>query len=514
VPEHLRALLVILALAAVAFAFAKKSACALACSPVDFERRRNLWFLITLAAFLAHSFWLYITITAGILLWAFGREPRKFALFFFLLFALPRISSPVPGLGVVNYFFEMDYLRLLALTVLLPTYFSLLSQSGVERFGRWLPDKLIAAYIVLDCALMLIYGTLTTTLRNGVFHGFIEIFLPYYVASRSLRNIEDFRDALMAFVIAALPLSAILVFEFARTWLLYASLEWALGVNWGWSFYLTRDGSLRALATTGHSVVAGYLVAVAIGFSLYLSKLVPDKTSMALGLGLLCAGLVAPITRGPWVGAAGILLVFIATSPARARVLARLVGLAALAVPLVLVSGVAEKIVAYLPFVGSVDAENVVFRQRLAQASFEVFLQNPILGSYDYLRTDTMEALRGPDGQIDMVNVYAIVGLGKGLVGLSLFVGFFGTIAYAIYRGMRSVRDTNEELYTLGRALLATLVGIMLVIGTASPVLFIPVVYWSVAGLGVAYAAMLERAMAPRRERGANFQPAAVRAST
>ena len=69
-PEHLRALIVILVLASAVFAFAKAPACAVACTRVDFERRRNLWFGVTFAAFLAHNFWIFIAIAAVLLLFA------------------------------------------------------------------------------------------------------------------------------------------------------------------------------------------------------------------------------------------------------------------------------------------------------------------------------------------------------------------------------------------------------------------------------------------------------------
>ena len=59
-PEHLRALAFILVLATAVFIFARTPACAMACAGKDFERRRNLWFGLTLAAFLSHNFWVYL----------------------------------------------------------------------------------------------------------------------------------------------------------------------------------------------------------------------------------------------------------------------------------------------------------------------------------------------------------------------------------------------------------------------------------------------------------------------
>jgi hypothetical protein len=58
-PEHFRALIVILFLASVVFLLARRPATDLI--PLsDYKRRRNLWFLLTVLAFASHSFWLYL----------------------------------------------------------------------------------------------------------------------------------------------------------------------------------------------------------------------------------------------------------------------------------------------------------------------------------------------------------------------------------------------------------------------------------------------------------------------
>lgn len=82
--------------------------------------------------------------------------------------------------------------------------------------------------------------------------------------------------------------------------------------------------------------------------------------------------------------------------------------------------------------------------------------------------------------------------LKSGLIGLALFAGFFITIALGIYKSFRSFPDRDAESLRLGRALLATLVGVMLTITTVSNISVIPVVYWSLAGLGVAYIQMVQ----------------------
>lgn len=500
-PVHLKALVVILILATVVFTFAKAPACALASTTGDFERRRNLWFGITLAAFLAHSFWIYIVAVAFLLLLTLPREPNKLAMFFFLLFAVPTFEAPITGLGVIQHLFTIHYIRLLALVVLFAAFLYLQKQPDTERFGRTLSDKLIAGYIILQFLLMLTVSTFTNSLRIGVFYAFIDVFLPYYVASRSLKNIEGFRDALMAFVTAAMVLSIIAAFEVTRHWLLYANVDDALGTPSSHSIYLERgqSGVLRASASTGHAIPLGYAIAVALGFFLYLRKSVRNPLAWALGLALLLAGLAAPLSRGPWVGAAVMFLVFLATGPSPVRRLLQVGLLGIVIVPILLTTSLGDKFIALLPFVGTVDEFNVNYRQRLLAIGIQVIMQNPFFGAYGFFLSPEMQELKYGNGMIDLVNTYLGIGLASGLVGLSLFLGFFIAAAIGIFNGMRKLSDRNSELYLLGQALLSTLLGILVIIFTTSSISVIPVIYWSVAGLGVAYARMLVALKAPAK---------------
>ena len=513
-PAHLKALIVILGIASVVFFLAKVPACAMAMTEKDFARRRNLWFAITLAAFLAYNFWVYIVVAAVLLLFALPREPNKFAMFLFLLFAVPTIPAKISGLGIVEHFFAIHYVRLLALAVLLPAFLQLWKRPESEPFGRLLPDKLVAAYLILQFALTVSDNSLTQTLRHGAFYAFIDVFLPYYVASRSLRNPQEFRDALMAFVVAALVLSAIGIFEYAKQWLLYKELEATLGAErWGYGNYTLRGESLRAIGTTGQPIVLGYVVVVAMALYLYLRKLVPSAILWSLGLLLLVGGLIAPVSRGPWVGAAAMLLAFAALGPTPIRGLVKLGLAGALVFAMLMMSPVSEKVIDLLPFVGTVEEHNITYRQRFVEVSIDMVMQNPLFGYRNYVDLVEMDELK-PQGLLDTLNVFLTVALGSGLVGLTLFAGFFLSVAVVIFRGMRSELDRNGELYLLGRALLAALAGIVVIINTVSPILFIPVIYWSMAGLGVAYACMLARLRTPADVRSTGLRAGFARMKT
>src|SRR5688500_2482720 len=133
-PEHLKALVVVLAAAIAVFAIAKAPACSVATAAKDFDRRRNLWMVLTLTAFLSHSFWLCLALAGAWVVVAMHNEHNKLAMFFLVLFAIPPITADVPGMGVVNYLFVVDYVRLLALLILFPAYLQLRKEPATVPF--------------------------------------------------------------------------------------------------------------------------------------------------------------------------------------------------------------------------------------------------------------------------------------------------------------------------------------------------------------------------------------------
>ncbi len=472
-PEHFRALIVILFLASVVFLLARRPATDLI-PLADFKRRRNLWFLLTVLAFVSHSFWLYLGAGAVILLIAGRREHNPMALFYMLLFLIPPASVQVPGFGVVNYLVDLNHIRLLTLCVLLPAALQLSRQAGTLRFGRTWADKLLAAGLVLMSVLYLRETTPTDTLRQALYL-YVDVFLPYYVASRGLRQISDFKDAMLAFVLTSFVMALIAVAEYVRHWLLYSALVDAMGVPWSMSGYLSRGGALRASVTTGQAIALGYVMSVAIGLFLFVQGYVQRPLHKAMGALLLAAGLFAPLSRGPWIGVVVIVVVFIALGKGAVKRLALLGAAGMLALPLLTIVPGGEKVLDLLPFIGNLEKENITYRERLMDNSWIV-----------------IQMIQG-EGIIDIVNTYINLALRVGLVGLGLFVAFFAVVLRGIRRAMLSFADKDDERRQLGRVLLATLIGILVIIFTVSSITFIPVVYWSIAGLGVAYIQMVRR---------------------
>ena len=319
-----------------------------------------------------------------------------------------------------------------------------------------------------------------------------------------MKNLQEFREAALAFVLAAMLMALIAVFELAKHWLLYSDLIRSLGLSRAMTGYVGRSGLLRATASAGHPIALGYVMAVAIGFYLFLQRSISFKHAKRLGLALLLAGLAAALSRGPWVGALVLVIVYIATGRYAVKRLTLLAFIGALSLPVLSILPGGEKILNLIPFIGQTEERNIDYRSRLIETSLVVIERNLWFGSVDYLDTPEMESMRQGQGIIDIVNTYIQVALETGLIGLALFIGIFASVLLGIRRSMNSIGDKDSDEYQLGRALFATLAGALLIIFTVSSIAIIPIVYWSLGGLGVAYAELVKKS---KRKAGSHFAP-------
>ena len=493
-PEYLRALVVVVCLAAPTLWLLRQPALAFGIAPADYQRRRNVWLALTVLSFLAHSFWIYLAVAAWMLALAGAKDGHRLGLYLFVLFAIPPFWQEVPGFGVVNYLVEMTHARLLALVVLLPAYLQLRARPGTPGFGSMWADRFLLGYLLLQIGLQGMVDTATNTMRFA-FYTFVDVFLPFYVASRSLRDLEACRDALASLLVAALVMAPIAAFEYAKHWLLFATVPGALGVQFGMGNYLSRGDSLRALASTGHSIILGYVMAIAIAFYGYAHAFLSNRRVAALLLGVLLIGLYAPVSRGPWMGAAAGFVLMLLTGPNK---MSRIGKVIAIGIPVAVglaFSPFGEKLIDLLPFVGTVDDFNVTYRQRLFEVSMQVMWLHPVFGSFDYLSAPVMQEMVQGEGIIDMVNTYLSIALSYGLVGLGLFVAVFLAAVFGVARGIW-LHASGSEMQDLGRALLAAMVGVLITIATVSSILIVPTVYWVLAGLCSGYGVLAARARA------------------
>lgn len=486
--NNLKALLVVLFLATSVFMIVKPIALRFM-AEADFARRRNLWLVLTATAFASPNIWLFMLIAMPLLAWGSGKDGNPLAFYIvFMNIVPPTINIQIPTAGTgINELFEMNGYRMLAFSVLFPAAWRLSSSSGKPGLGRL--DFLLLAYIALQLILLMPHESITNTMRRG-FLVISEVFLLYYVATRTCNNRRALIDAVASFCLICAVYAPVSQFETLKGWMLYGGL----GSQWGDHIrfvYLFRADSLRAQVSAGNSIPFGYMMAIAFGFWLYLGSRASLKSRafFYLGCGWMWIGLLAAYSRGPWLTAMVILFSYLALSPRGASKLIKAMLVAGIASGLLLVSPIGDRIIDNLPFVGTVDAENVSYRQQLLETSWRLILQHPFFGSPSFLAQ--MEHMRQGQGIIDLVNVYVVVALYYGLVGLAVFMSVFLGAMWKAYCRARSLASTDPELSLLGVNLLACMLGTLLMMGTAglSPVM--KNMFYLLASLAAAYAYMV-----------------------
>ena len=501
-PLNVRALIVVLGIGALAFHYAKPIALRY-CAPAEFARRRNLWFVLTMAGFLLPGFWLFVLIAAPLLLWAGRKDSNPIALYLLLMHVIPPLSVEIPVVGIKELF-SVDMYRLLAMTVLLPAAlrFRHSRDDSPGRYPRFM-EFLLVAYGLMQVVLFVrpdvpdplqYHNSITTGLRTAFLY-LIDAYLLYYVASRTATDRRRLKDCLAAFVIACLVMAPVAVFEGLKHWALYAGLQSSLGADL-MRQYNFRGGSLRAVASSGHSLALGYLLAVALGFWLYLRRdetrsWVRSAAPIILGLGLIFA-----YSRGPWAGAVVIFLTYALLGRESGKsgflkmlILSAVVGAAILASPL------GNRIVSVIPFVGKPQSTtNVLYRERLAERSMQMIDAHPFFG--DQNAYPELSDLRQGEGIIDFVNTYAYVAVFYGLVGLFCFAGFMVIGLARTYRRSRSVRN-DAELAHLGNSLVATMLGTLAMIASCSFIYGYAQMFYLLAGMAAAYVRVVQTEAVP-----------------
>src|SRR5216684_425581 len=318
----LKELIYVLIITAIIFRLAKPLAL-LFITPDDFSRRRNVWYALTATAFLSPSFWLFAVVAIPIMAIAGRKDSNPGALYLMLFQVIPPIEVPVPMIGM-PYLFEIDNCLLLSFCVLTPAALRIIRSKDKARVqGFELMDFCLLAYGFLTAILYvhtqtpdggLYPGSITESLRRG-FVFFFSTYIPYFSISRASSSRRVFADSMATFCLNCAMLAAIAAFESARGWLLYGEMPDRWGYGFSFTSYVVRGTSLRAMASTGHSMSLGYLLVVAFGLWLYLQTRVDSKRSRIGVTALLWSGLLAAYTRGAWIGAVFVYFLFAALRP-------------------------------------------------------------------------------------------------------------------------------------------------------------------------------------------------------
>jgi O-antigen ligase len=450
-----------------------------------------LWLGSTAAAFLSHNYWLFAFIVIIIIKLRSGGEPSsKISAYICLLILLPTLSQEIPGFAGIRYFFSLSVPRLLSIFILLPLF---LSQRNKDKaFLRMPGDKLFALYLLVNILITSRNGELTNILRSN-FYLFTDMFLPYYAASRSLSNFIDFKKVAYAILVAVSICALIALFEVVRSWHLYSPINHTLDITQRFGAYSFREGFLRATGPFSDSIVLGYVLTIGLGMGLAISSSLKNKKYILLLLALYVVGLLATASRGPWVGAIILFLLFIIQSRNKTKLISKGILASIVFLPFALFTTAGQKIIQLLPFIGESGTGSITYRQDLFDKSLIVIQRHPFLGSNTYLETPEMLSLIQGQGIIDIVNSYIRIALNSGIIGVSLFILFFLTLLGKLYSTQKIIPRKSPELHQYSSALIAIMSSMLLIIATVSSVDIVDTLYWFMAGMLSAYIVFLKQ---------------------
>lgn len=464
-------------------------------SEIDFNRRRNVWLILSVVVFLSPNFWLFVLLAAPLLAWAGRKDANPLALYLLLMQAAPAVPVNVPMIGI-NGLLELDYYRLLSFCVLIPAAWRLRRSKEKDRNrGFTGMDVLLLGYGVLQVLLYVapdshghaIFQDSPTNMLRRAFLFFLDIYVLYYVAGRSCNGRRTIVEAMAAFCVSCLLMASLGIFESVRHWLLYADVAVRWANDWSLGFYSIRNGILRAQVAAVHPIVLGYLLAIAFGFWLYLRSDVKELRAGVFVVILLGLCLLATFSRGDWFGAAVIYFGFAALGTRAFSGVLKAAVVAVLVLGILFASPIGERIIQVLPFMGgSVDSDSLLYRERLLTRTWELFQLHPFFG--DRLVYLDLEDLRQGGGIIDFVNTYAQITLYYGLAGLSLFLGSILLAFSKAYGRARGMKHSDPEFALVGTSLVACLLGTLVMIASSSFIGAFVLMFYVLIGLAAAYA--------------------------
>jgi len=495
-PVNIRALIVVAGLSGLVFLWLYQAK-VLPVRAQELRRWGVAWLLVTTAGFLVPNYWLFMLVLGVICFAAASKAPdRKLAFYFFLLPAMPMMQQQVPAFGLVNYLFTLNYARLLSFVVLLPLVLSVTMGTKAKRIHSLPTDKYIAAYCLVAFALSFRSTTLTDSFRT-LFNLLLDIALPYFAVTRGVVTKEGFVRVFAAIAASGAALAVIGIFESIKGWIVYGPLA-ANPPGSLISHYMFRAGFMRAATTIVHPILYGYFQMICLGCLLAIKPLIKPKVIQLALAGLFLLAVLCSFSRGPWVGAAVVLLVYAYLARNSLAALAPLLMGAFLVLGVMSMTSVGQQILDYLPFIGSVREDTIGYRQQLLANGLDVFWRSPLFGSSTFMQTNEMEAMRQGEGIIDIVNAYLGEGLTYGFAGLIPFVGLPLSALWQLWKTMKSSKRRDPAWHQIHRALFATIVGMVVVFVTTSTGDRALQYYWCVAGLASAscYAYRRENATA------------------
>lgn len=439
-PENIRALIVILFLSSAFIYFFRPIAAKLGYVK-DYRALSIHWYVVNITSVITGNYWLFLLFVTAYL-WLTqpsGRSEKTWLTYLFIGFIMPPLVEVIPPAFGINKFGSMTWYRFLVIVLLIPYLLRLKARGEFKWLGHY-SDKFVVGYVLLVVILTATRSpSVTDTLRETVFE-VIDVVIPYYAVSRGIKNTEDVKALFFSCCVIVGIASLLALFELVKSWHVYESVsQYLLSETGKITAYKYRAGLLRASVAYG-SIPLGYIVSLGF-FMLYFFY--PKERSLKINVifALIGLGLLASLSRGPWVGFIGAIFVLAFLQ----KRMTKLLLLSLLGSLIIIVSPAGDKFISLLPGVGT-DAEGTIsYRQNLLITSLDVAQDNLLFGDGTYKDNPKMQHLIQGEKIIDVVNTYVQVGLEFGLVALVCFIGFLVFPAFKLYQLSKRTRRTPEE---------------------------------------------------------------------
>jgi len=459
--------------------------------------------LIILVAYFSSNIWLFFAISFILInIFCHPSMPaiEKLQQYAVLLPLLPiNFIYRIPFPGEPEQLFTINYVRMLNLFILLPIFFDLVIKKKEKIIGSRL-DEYVLTFFLFMFIINFRDTSFTNASRMG-FYIFLDYFLLYFVISRSLREVGQFRKIFNSMGFIALILAIMAIFETFKHWHMYHALGGLMNIDLPRAyFYKVRLGWLRAAGPFIFAPPLGLFFCMMTGILIFLEYFSPKskKYIFDLLILLLFYAMSCTISMGSLVSYMVLLAVFILIAARNAKMRLLKLTILVLAFIFSVYHPLIVSAVSGLKKIGSLDkketemVKSIKFRYNLSGMSLKLLKRTSLTGSSNYIDASELSEVRKYggvllNGKIDIANTYLMISFRFGTVGILLFLWIFIFILFKLYKIF--TRESNEERSMLGKVLFSTILSYMVMLTTMGLATFTPIYLWYLVGLSAAYIA-------------------------
>lgn len=396
--------------------------------------------LVTLAGIYLPNIQMYFA--AIVLLFVSTVRGRIDALGRYILLAaiVPQIQWKIGTIG--HYFGAIDSAGVLGMAAYLVGKFDL-GGSFAGRSRKWTTED----FLVLTLFLIMAVGNvgfvkLNDTLRAWV-QQFLLIVMPYILFRSALKSTSDYRATIACFGVASLFLAVFAIYEARMSTDVFDIITRRLT-----GIYMPRTdmrgGMLRASATMGGPLALACFMTVGM-FALACSR---DFFRNAAGyygcLALAFLGLLATQSRGSLI--ALLVSAIVLSLALRKRAIAA--GAAAVTVvtwpTLQALAKMSPAVASFMNGGAAVHSGQYYdYRNLLLERGLQVAASHPLTGMRLTQVLDALADITQGEGIVDLVNVYLVILLISGIVGLVPFLGLTLTSGARVIFGFKGINDPS-----------------------------------------------------------------------